>query len=408
MAVVVTLMVTLPGVEPCCARNLTGWSALSKPAALSAAEEASPAALALAQRFNPAMAFPTRDIWPTSVSYAWHDNAQLMARVVAKTGRVVREYVAGGAETLSRVAWGKLPENNPDGEIQYYVDAPGDDRKDAGETGWLKRWREIMNCPADTAVTQATYPPTQYAHLFWFNREKGLLGIQYWFYYPYNHWINNHEGDWEHINVILQGPRDLADPAAYKPVGVQYFFHGYQYEPDHVIQTAGEHPMVYVGGDSQFLLWGGKVSGGSYPFPAHYTDAGGRAGPVSPGDDTSKPKRYIPAKDFTVVLLPEPERLDPEKSPEHAWLRLRFYAGQWKVHGNPFVLDWMGRGGPPEQPARRTDWNAMQANPYWEGSMKVRKAKLELPKGWSPRVAATAPPVTPRVASDARQYPPVN
>lgn len=407
LVVVATLAAAGSGAKPGSAGTQASWTALAEPEALTAAEEAAPAVLALARRFNPAMAFPTRDIWPTDVAYAWHDGAHLMARVVAKTGKVVREYVASAGETLSRVAWDALPEKASDGDIQYYVDAPGDDRESGGESGWLKRWRAIMQCDDDN-VTTAAYPPTQYAHVFWFNRAKGLIGIQYWFYYPYNRWINSHEGDWEHVNVIVQGPGDLTDSAAYKPVGVQFFFHGFQYEPKAVIHTAGEHVMVYAGGASRFLFWGGEVSGGSYPFPAHYSDAGGKAGPVSPGDDTRKPKRFIAAQDFRVVLLPEPERLDTAKNPEHSWLRLRFYAGQWKVHGNPFILDWMGRGGPPEQPGRRSDWNAAQASPAWQGKVDPRGAKVALPAGWAPRVAAMTPPVTPQVASDARQYLPTN
>jgi len=36
--------------------------------------------------------------------------------------------------------------------------------------------------------------------------------IQYWMFYPYNDASNNHEGDWEHINVHLnsQNPSTVA------------------------------------------------------------------------------------------------------------------------------------------------------------------------------------------------------
>ena len=27
--------------------------------------------------------------------------------------------------------------------------------------------------------------------------------MQYWFFYPWNDGGNNHEGDWEHINVVV-------------------------------------------------------------------------------------------------------------------------------------------------------------------------------------------------------------
>src|SRR5438876_106289 len=84
-------------------------------------------------------------------------------------------------------------------------------------TGWRRRWRAIMS-----AGHGQDYKPTQYVHLYWFNREKGLLGIQYWFYYPYNEWINHHEGDWERINVILRGPTRLTENATFRPAGYQF------------------------------------------------------------------------------------------------------------------------------------------------------------------------------------------
>lgn len=68
--------------------------------------------------------------------------------------------------------------------------------------------------------------------------------MQYWFYYPYNSGGNNHEGDWEHINVVISPVDkvtqaltkddirkllDPADPEADKALvikRVEYYFHG--------------------------------------------------------------------------------------------------------------------------------------------------------------------------------------
>ena len=36
--------------------------------------------------------------------------------------------------------------------------------------------------------------------------------LQYWFFYPYNDGFNNHEGDWEHINVFIKPRNKLRDP----------------------------------------------------------------------------------------------------------------------------------------------------------------------------------------------------
>lgn len=36
--------------------------------------------------------------------------------------------------------------------------------------------------------------------------------LQYWFFYPYNDGFNNHEGDWEHINVFIKPLDQLHEP----------------------------------------------------------------------------------------------------------------------------------------------------------------------------------------------------
>lgn len=36
--------------------------------------------------------------------------------------------------------------------------------------------------------------------------------LQYWFFYPYNDGFNNHEGDWEHINVFIKPLNKLHEP----------------------------------------------------------------------------------------------------------------------------------------------------------------------------------------------------
>ena len=74
--------------------------------------------------------------------------------------------------------------------------------------------------------------------------------LQYWFFYPYNNFVwrhtdgtdrpgNNHEGDWEMIQIILDGE---------DPVYATYSWHwaGTTFTWDE-LQVDGEHPHVYVG-----------------------------------------------------------------------------------------------------------------------------------------------------------------
>src|SRR5688572_27041991 len=109
------------------------WSDLAQPSPLTAEEEALPIVSALAHRFNPGMAFPTKDIWPVEVRYSWHDGSPLIARVMGKDNKVIREYIAVTNERLHANDWGDLPTADADGNrIDYHVDAPGDDRSDRG------------------------------------------------------------------------------------------------------------------------------------------------------------------------------------------------------------------------------------------------------------------------------------
>jgi len=372
---------------------------LAAPSALTPDEEASPIPAILARRFNPAMAFATQDIWPVPVSYAFAGGAPLTGRIRAPGGGVAREFVAVSNRRLLENDWGDLSTTDPDGNpIDYHVDAPGDDRVSRGLSSWQLQFREIQGgtriaapaVPPPVANPNATpYPPTQYAHVFWWNRALGLLAIQYWFYYPYNEWINHHEGDWEHVNVILHGPTQFNDEEPFRLAGYQFFFHQFSHEPRRVIRVAGsdpkeDHVMVYVGGLSSFMRWKGTQSGGSYPLPAVFPRSGGGVGDWRAHDDTRKPARFIRAEDFAIVMLPEPERLDVGLHPSLSWLRLSFFAGQTHMHENPLTLNGVSFGTAPRQPARQETWNAGRHPPTWDDREQVEPTALAMPREYVP------------------------
>jgi len=354
------------------------WAAHGPVQPLDAREEASPEAQAIARRFNPAMALPAGGggLTPVAVSYAWSGGADLMERAVAPDGHVVHEAVARKSAELDRVRWDELPHRDAHGNrMEYWVDAPGDDHMEAGMSGWQRAWRQAQ------AARPATTTPTQYAHLFWLDRADGLLVVQYWFYYPYNEWINHHEGDWEHINVILKasgkgcgdgtGRCRVDGGAVFQPVDHEYYFHRFRVDTTHPVISdldGGAHPVVFVGGRAQLWWWTGGQSGGSYPEAASYPGAGFGAGPFEVGDDTRAPSHVLPAAAFEVVLLPEPERLDARRHPELSWLKLPFFAGQARVHHNPPFIDRFGGGKAPEQPGRRRSWNNIATRPLWTGT----------------------------------------
>lgn len=52
------------------------------------------------------------------------------------------------------------------------------------------------------------YPVTAYVNV-WTDAPSDVqtanrVVLQYWFYYVYNDWVNKHEGDWEHVDVVLE------------------------------------------------------------------------------------------------------------------------------------------------------------------------------------------------------------
>ena len=370
----------------------------SKPTPLTASEESAPALKGLVRRFNPALALPEADSpWPVDVSYAWSEGGGLHARTVGAGGRTLDDRVVRPTASLGKTAWSDLPASDGAGHpIHYWVDAPGDDAIAAsGRTGWRDRWRAIAG--ADPA--RSPFPPTEYAHAFWLDRANGRLAIQYWFFYPFNEWINHHEGDWEHVEVILEGHACALEDATvvdrFHAIGYEFFFHGWRYQPQNVLRVralapngfaAGasndDHVLVFTGGRGQLLWWKGSQSGGSYPLPARYAGAGSGFGPFRPADDTRRPARFIPAESFRVVLLPEPRRLDTRAHPELSWLRLPFYAGAPHARVNPPLMDALGGGGAPLQPAQRREWDAVDRHPRWMGTPLLDDTLAYLPRDW--------------------------
>jgi hypothetical protein len=370
----------------------------SKPAPLTASEESAPALRGLVRRFNPAVALPEADSpWPVDVGYTWSDGGDLHARTVGAGGRALDDRVVRRAASLAKTAWNDLPANDGAGHaIHYWVDGPGDDAVTAsGHTGWRERWRAI----AGPDPARSPFPPTEYAHAFWLDRANGRLAIQYWFFYPFNEWINHHEGDWEHVEVILEGHACALEDATvvdrFHAIGYEFYFHGWRYQPQNVLRVralasdgfaAGasndDHVLVFTGGRGQLLWWKGSQSGGSYPLPARYAGAGSGFGPFRPADDTRRPARFIRAESFRVILLPEPQRLDTRAHPELSWLRLPFYAGAPRARVNPPLMDALGGGGAPLQPAQRREWDAVDRHPRWTGRPLLDDTLAYLPRDW--------------------------
>ena len=174
----------------------------------------------------------------------------------------------------------------------------------------------------------AAFPNTAYVHAF--ERSNGNVVIRYYYFYPFNDFQNNHEGDWQYINVIV----DSFDPEDADLIGTDYKFHskGLTYtiigervfNPQRQFAPAegGTHPVVYVGAGSH----------GGYPTGGHYPNPGRPGNPIAGDEDMTKDGIVLStnvedtnsdvAQSYDLILLPNPDQNQPNKglSPAMSWL----------------------------------------------------------------------------------------
>ncbi len=369
--------------------RLQGQDGVQKPmhpTALTACEEESEALYILARRHNPAMAFPNRDMWPVNVAYSWQDGSDLYRETVGG----VRQVVLANAELRRRDVFHEAPKASQASDQAtnaFYIDVPGDvEPKDA----WLERWQAIQGSSEPQA---ARFAPTQYVHGFWIDQEQGLLGIQYWFFYPYNNWVNRHEGDWEHVTVVLSGPGQLQDPEAFRPATTWFHFHDWVHRPERTLSLTGDdpserHTVVFVGGQADvWRLWSCQrgQSGGSYPWPGRYSRTGSVYQRLAPSEHIGPAARYLLPEAFHLEFLPEPERLNAEKHTMLWWLNWPLYFGQKRLSDRHSVLQALGLDHPPRHPGWHKNWNEAGGTPVWQDEF-VAAGLPSLPGQWTARV----------------------
>ena len=156
--------------------------------------------------------------------------------------------------------------------VQPRFDYPGND-----PTSWNSTY--FGNGPH--AGENENFPNTAYVHIYKTTHEAysdSITVIQYFYFYPYNHWWNKHEGDWPRVDVVVSSS-DPNDPTL-EVLGVEYSFHGahlsyyndydsnpaitsnFVFNPRREIRlNQGTHPIIYVSA-------GGH---GSYPTGGTYT-----------------------------------------------------------------------------------------------------------------------------------------
>jgi len=291
---------------------------------------------ALAERFNPAHVYTNQTYFASPVDYVLEHNVDGLWRApVLQKGPYWMKLDVANKEQITGVDfmvddWSTLPVDDGNGtDYGYWMDQPGDNGGPAqDDETWSAEW---------TMAGGPSYPPTQYAHFFWLSKADGYLAIQFWSFYPWNKFGNNHEGDWEHLNVIVQ-----QQGGDWRLVMAHYSFHARQVGllADDLVRVAdksggnGDHVVVFVGGQT-CQPWGGPpdwcgdASGASYAYPGKWPY--GTVGETAAGGTSLATSNIKHANDFTVVLLP---REDEPVAPNLSWYKLPFFAGQLEVDQN--------------------------------------------------------------------------
>ena len=100
-------------------------------------------------------------------------------------------------------------------KVYPYFDYPG-----TGPEGW----NDTYFGSGPKAGENPSNPNTAYVHIYETTHESyddSLTVIQYFYFYPYNHWWNLHEGDWPRVDVVVSSRDTTANV-----IGVEYSFHG--------------------------------------------------------------------------------------------------------------------------------------------------------------------------------------
>jgi hypothetical protein len=353
------------------------------PGELSADEQ-----LAIARQFNPGQVHTNPVVFASPVDYVLEKGAGLMRAPVLTVGDFWMKLDLAAATPVTGIDllhddWSTLPQHDDamNVDLAYYIDTPGDATgPGADEETWTQSW---------TDAGGPGYTPTQYAHFFWLSRPDGYLGIQYWFFYPWNKFANNHEGDWEHVNVIVK----QQPGGAYALVMAHYSVHGAQWGllPADIVRVAdrspgatpGDHVVVFSGGQGCQMFGGGQPmfcgdeSGASFPYPGVYPSL---AVPETVGGGTSLPGHARHPNDFDIVLLP---RADEPVAPNLSWYKLAFFTGNPETAANANVVKSMNNHRAPSVPnAHHYEFEAAVPKPF-DPTRPRTPEKMVVPAGWT-------------------------
>lgn len=179
-------------------------------------------------------------------------------------------------------------------------------------------------------IASEDVPRVAYAHVY---QEPGTdeLALQYWMYYYFNDWNNNHEGDWEMIMLFFDADT-VEEALAQEPTRVVYAQHGGGERADwddDKLRTEEGRPVVYV------------ARGAHASFYEPYTYLGLVENGTGLGCETAKG----PHRRFALEPIVVPHEPSGPNDP-FAWLA---FTGRW---GEFRRSEWNGPTGPND----KTSW----------------------------------------------------
>jgi hypothetical protein len=180
------------------------------------------------------------------------------------------------------------------------------------------------------------FPFTVYGRQIDPQKNSAHIVLQYWLFYPFNHWYNDHEGDWELVQIRYDKNRHEPDQLT-----TSHHHSGTVIPWDKVSRIKETHPKIFIakGGHGNWPTSGNHAVGKIWEKIGIFRDKTSEDGLVlHPGniiDNVSEKKRKYILEDISNL-------------PPSSWIH---WNGRW---GDVKVLFWGSKG--PESPGLQDKW----------------------------------------------------
>jgi|GEM_PF-2295183 len=214
----------------------------------------------------------------------------------------------------------------------------------------INPYHNDANATGDLEKMCEGFPFTIYGRLVEPQQAPTYIALQYWFFYPYNNWYNNHEGDWEMIQIHYSKDRRSPDQLT-----TSHHHSGSVIAWDEASKIEGTHPRIFVakGSHGNWLTSGNHIVGRIWSQVPVFRDETSENGlalyPEYMIDKVDDRKQKYILQDITDEL-------------PSSWL---YWNGKW---GDVEWLVWGSRG--PESPGLQGKWE----NPIEWGNEPARSS----------------------------------